>query len=86
MVEGSALPKGKYALFTVVNGSEWTIIFNKSWKQWGAFKYSQADDQLRVTGKAEKAKIFAEKMTFSISPAGKVSLWWGDNEVSFKVK
>jgi len=86
MVEGSALPKGKYALFTVVNGSEWTIIFNKTWKQWGAFKYSQADDQLRVTGKAEKAKTFAEKMTFSISPAGKVSLWWGDNEVSFKVK
>jgi len=71
---------------TIGNGSEGTIIFNKTWKQWGAFKYSQADDQLRVTGKAEKAKTFAEKMTFSISPAGKVSLWWGDNEVSFKVK
>ncbi|HMK05149.1 MAG TPA: DUF2911 domain-containing protein [Ferruginibacter sp.] len=85
-IEGKALPKGKYALFTVVDGNDWTIIFSKTWKQWGAFKYNENDDQLRVTAKADKAKEFAEKMTFTISPAGKVSLWWGDREVSFKVK
>src|SRR5678810_962754 len=36
-VEGKALPAGKYGLFTLVNGNEWTIIFNKTWDQWGAF-------------------------------------------------
>jgi PBP1b-binding outer membrane lipoprotein LpoB len=85
-VEGKALPAGKYALFTLVDGKEWTIIFNKTWKQWGAFKYSQADDALRVTVKAEEAKPFAETMTFTISEKGKVALWWGDSMVEFKVK
>ncbi len=85
-VEDKALPAGKYSLFTLVNGKEWTIIFNKTWKQWGAFGYKEADDALRVTVKAEEAKPFAETMTFTISEKGKVALWWGDSMVEFKVK
>jgi hypothetical protein len=86
MVEGKALPKGKYGLFTLVNGDDWTIIFNKTWKQWGAFKYNAADDQLRVNVKAGKANPFAEKMTFTIDASGKVSLVWADVQVDFTVK
>ena len=85
-VEGKALPKGKYALFTLVNDGEWTIIFNKTWKQWGAFKYKQADDALRVAVKADKADPFAEKMAFTIDAKGKVTLLWGDRKVEFSVK
>jgi len=86
MIEGKALPKGKYGLFTIANGDDWTIIFNKTWKQWGAFKYTEADDQLRVNVKAGKAKAFAETMTFTIDASGKVSLLWGDTKVDFTVK
>ena len=86
MVEGKALPAGKYALFTLVNGDDWTIIFNKTWKQWGAFKYKEADDALRVNVKAGKADPFAEKMEFTISEEGTVTLVWGDNKVEFAVK
>ena len=86
VVEGSELPAGKYGLFTLVNGDTWTIIFNKTWKQWGAYEYKQADDVLRVNVKAKKAKAFAEKMTFDISKAGVVTLLWGDSQVSFNVK
>ncbi len=86
MVEGKALPAGKYALFTLVNGDDWIIIFNKTWKQWGAFKYKDADDALRVNVKAGKADSFAEKMEFTISEKGTVTLVWGDNKVEFGVK
>ena len=86
MVEGKALPKGKYGLFTLINGEEWTIIFNKTWKQWGAFDYKQADDALRVTVKAGKADPFAEKMTFAIDEKGAVTLLWGTIKVEFAVK
>ena len=86
MIEGKALPKGKYGLFTLVNGEEWTIIFNKTWKQWGAFDYKQADDALRVTVKAGKADPFAEKMTFAINEKGTVTLLWGAIKVEFAVK
>ncbi|HEV8285801.1 MAG TPA: DUF2911 domain-containing protein [Chitinophagaceae bacterium] len=85
-VEGKKLPAGKYGLFTIANGDDWTIIFNKTWKQWGAFDYKDADDALRVNVKGGKAKEFAERMTFKISDEGKVRLLWGDKEVDFKVK
>ena len=85
-VEDKALPAGKYGLFTIMNGDEWTIIFSKTWNQWGAFSYKEADDALRVKVKAEKAKTFAEKLTYTIDKSGKVSLMWGDKQVEFKVK
>lgn len=85
-VEGKSLPAGKYGLFTIMNGDEWTIIFNKTWKQWGAFSYKDADDVLRVKVKGGKANPFAEKMAFAISKDGKVSLMWGDKQVDFTVK
>jgi len=85
-VEDKALPAGKYGLFTIMNGDEWTIVFSKTWNQWGAFSYKEADDQLRVKVKAEKAKTFAEKLSYAIDKSGKVSLMWGDKQVEFKVK
>jgi hypothetical protein len=85
-IEGKELPAGKYGLFTLVNGDDWTIIFNKTWKQWGAFDYKEADDVLRVNLKAVKASSFAEKLTFSISKEGKVTLHWGDISVGFTVQ
>jgi hypothetical protein len=85
-VEGQPLAAGKYGLFTIVNGDEWTIIFNKTWKQWGAFSYKEADDVLRVKVKSGKANPFAERMAFTINKSGKVSLMWGDKQVDFNVK
>lgn len=85
-VEGQALAKGKYGLFTLKNGSDWTIIFNKTWKQWGAFNYKEADDALRVTVKESKADPFAEKMMFTVGADGVVTLVWGDHKVQFGVK
>ena len=85
-VEDKALPAGKYGLFTIMNGDEWTIIFNKTWSQWGAFSYKEGDDALRVKVKASKAKTFAEKLSYAIDKSGKVSLMWGDKQVDFNVK
>jgi len=85
-IEDKDLPAGKYGLFTIVDGDEWTIIFNKTWNQWGAFNYKEADDVLRVKVKASKAKDIAEKLTYTVEKNGKVTLLWGDKKVEFKVK
>ena len=85
-VEGQALAAGKYGLFTIMNGEEWTIIFSKTWNQWGAFSYKEADDALRVKVKGGKTKASAEKLTYTISKDGKVSLMWGDKQVDFTVQ
>ena len=85
-VEGQALPKGKYALFTISGDNEWTIIFNKTWDQWGAFDYKEDKDALRVKVKPGKAAAFAEKMAFTVGKDGKISLMWGDVQVDFTVQ
>lgn len=38
---------GTYALFTIPNKENWTIILNSDLGQWGAFTYSQERDYIR---------------------------------------
>ena len=85
-VNGAQLPAGKYGFFTIFNGDEVTLIFNKTWKQWGAFTYKMEDDQMRVKAKSVDVNPPTEKMTFTISPGGQVDLLWGNKKVSFDVK
>jgi hypothetical protein len=85
-IEGKTLPAGKYSLFTIVKDGEWTLIFNKTWKQWGAYNYKQADDALRVNVKGKKAATFAEKFVITTNNNGTVTMLWGDYEVNFTVK
>ena len=84
-IEGKDLAPGKYSLFTIPGENEWTIIVNKEAKQWGAYKYKQEDDVLRVTVKPTKTSAPVE--TFNIA-VGKddVQLKWENTAVAFKVK
>lgn len=84
-IQGQNLPAGKYALFTIPGESQWTIIFNSVWDQWGAFKYDQAKDVLRVNVSPERAASFNERMKFEISDHV-VSLLWENLKVSFIAK
>src|SRR3982751_1127810 len=43
-INGKPLPKGTYSLHTIPGKEQWTIIFNKTAKQWGSFNYDQAQD------------------------------------------
>jgi hypothetical protein len=85
-IEGKTLPAGRYALFMLVNGNDWTIIFNKAADQWGAYDYKKAADALRINVKPVTRTPSVERLTYIITPQGKVSLVWGTTEVSFNVK
>jgi hypothetical protein len=82
-VQGKPLAAGKYGLFSIANGDEWTIIFNKTWNQWGAYNYKEADDVLRVTAKARQSEEFTEQFTITVSKDGKVTFLWGKLQVEF---
>lgn len=85
MVEGNALPKGKYALFSIPGEAEWVIIFNKELKGMGAYGYKETEDALRVTVKPQPAASFVE--TFTITPEkDKLSLTWENYYVPVMVK
>ncbi|WP_426492062.1 DUF2911 domain-containing protein [Hymenobacter sp. 102] len=85
-VQGQPLPAGKYALFTIPTKKEWTIIFNKTAKQWGAYEYQAADDVLRVPAPATAIPAPLEQFTITASKAGQVTLAWEKTQVQFEVK
>lgn len=84
-IEGKTLPAGKYSIYSIPGEKEWTLIFNKTWNQWGTI-YKAEEDVLRVTVKPGKTDKFTEMMTFNIDKGGKVSLAWAETQVDFKVE
>ena len=83
-IEGKPLQKGKYSLYTIPGEKTWTIIFNKTWDQWGT-EYKEADDVLRVQVSPQMAPEYSERMRFVIEADGRVLLFWGDIVVGFNV-
>jgi hypothetical protein len=84
-VEGKALPAGTYAFFVIPQEKgQWTVIFNKTAKQWGAFNYDESKDQLRVmvTPKTIPAH---ERMVYVISKGG-FSMDWDTTSVPVSIK
>lgn len=48
-VAGQPLAAGTYAVFAIPGAAEWTVVFNRTAQQWGAFRYDEAQDALRVS-------------------------------------
>jgi hypothetical protein len=88
-IDGKALTAGTYGLFTIPGKDEWTVIFNKGAKQWGAYEYKQTEDVLRIKVKP-KAAPFSERLTFSfpntLTDATDVAMSWEKLQISFAVK
>jgi len=85
-IEGQTLPAGTYGLFTIPGPTEWTIVFNKTAKQWGAFKYDAKEDALRVKVKPKTLASPTEQFTITADKSGKVAMMWEKTEADFMVK
>lgn len=85
-IEGQHLKAGKYALFTIPEEDEWTIIFNKEADLWGTDEYDAAQDALRIKVASAEAPQFTEQLTFTIDDSGTVSLLWEEVQVAFDVE
>ncbi len=75
MVEGRQLAAGSYGFFVIPGEKEWTIIFNKTAKQWGAYEYKEKDDVIRVTVKPTKSDAMNERLVYKITANGIVLAW-----------
>lgn len=87
-VEGKALPAGTYSLFTIPGEKEWTVIFNKTATQWGAFRYDDKQDALRVKV-TPAAAAHSEHFTISFDEvtdkAGTLALRWDKTRVPVRI-
>ncbi|WP_199121307.1 DUF2911 domain-containing protein [Pedobacter sp. ASV28] len=85
-VEGKTLPAGKYSFFLIPReNGKWTAIFNKEAKQWGAFKYEEAKDQLRVEVKTKTLPETQERLVYNLHKNG-FSLDWDKISVPVTIK
>ncbi|WP_422388740.1 DUF2911 domain-containing protein [Hymenobacter cyanobacteriorum] len=75
-VEGKSLPAGKYGFFVIpAESGQWTAIFNKQPNQWGAFKYDEKQDALRVMVTPRKTAALTERLAYEVTPTGLVLRW-----------
>lgn len=58
---------GTYALFTIPEQDEWTIILNTQLGQWGAFDYDESYDYLRFTVPSKKVEDVTESFTITFT-------------------
>ena len=85
-VEGRLLPAGKYSFFQLPKeNAAGTAIFNKEANQWGAFKYDESKDQLRVDIKPTVVHDTVEALNYEITRGG-FTLNWEKVSVPISIK
>ncbi len=87
IIDGKTIPAGKYALFTIPKkGSSWTVILNKTWDQWGAYNYDEAQDIHRFEVKTKKEIEIAEQLKFHLNKNGTLKFEWEYISFEFEIK
>ena len=83
------VPAGEYALFTLPTAKGWTLIINKTAKQWGAFKYQESQDLGRTKMKVTKhapVEQFTIALDKKSDKEAQLVLSWGTTTASTKIK
>jgi tetratricopeptide (TPR) repeat protein len=68
--------------------TEWTVIFNKTAKQWGAFNYKEADDALRIKvtpTTAEHQEALQYGFPTASNEATQLVMHWDKLKVAFAI-
>lgn len=88
-VEGTKVPAGDYALFTIPGKKEWTVILNKNINQGGTADYKESEDAARFKVPASKAPAKTETFTIMFSDltssSANMNLLWENTKVTFTI-
>lgn len=66
LINNQPIAAGEYGFFVIPRKDDaWTVIFNSNAKQWGAFRYADSTDVLRIDV-AATANTFTERLRYTI--------------------
>ncbi len=88
-IGGTKLPAGDYALYSIPEKGDWTIIISKNTELWGSMGYSADDDVARF--KVTPGKTGKKYETFEITfnnmndNSADLSIKWENTRVDFKI-
>lgn len=87
---GSDVPAGTYALFTIPQKDEWTVILNKTPQQWGSYKYDEKQDQARVKVKPIALNDVVETLEIGVrdvtDSSAMLNIAWEKTRVPVKIE
>jgi tetratricopeptide (TPR) repeat protein len=90
LVEGQALPAGKYGFFIAYGPEECTLIFSKNATSWGNFFYDPAEDALQVKVKTVHTDKSVERLKYEfgdqLPSSAVIQLQWEKVIIPFKVQ
>jgi len=88
-VNGTAVPAGKYTMYTLPGEAAWKLIINKQTGQWGT-EYDEKQDLARIDLKKENASSPVEQFTIAFDKSGAdsgvMTLTWENTKLSADIK
>lgn len=87
-IGNAKIKKGRYTLYCIPNITSWTIIVNKETDTWGAFKYDEKKDVVRIDVPVEKMTELAEAFTIVFEKGDKsinLIIAWDDVKVTLPI-
>ncbi len=88
-ISDQILKAGEYALYTIPDKTEWTIVISKNTQLWGNFGYTDKDDIFRFKVKTQvlndKVETFTINLINQTIKSFDVLLTWENTAVSFSV-
>ena len=89
IVGDTAVPAGTYSFHAIPTAKEWTLILNKTAKQWGSYEYAKEADLLRLNV-MPKAVAARERLAYLVADftddQANIDLEWEKVRVSLPVK
>ncbi|WP_226333270.1 DUF2911 domain-containing protein [Echinicola marina] len=90
IIEGKKLPEGTYALYSIPDKKEWTIILSDNLELWGSIGYTPENDVLRFKVPVEKSRKDVETMEISFNKltdsGATLNLNWEKAAISFNIE
>ena len=88
-IGNSLIKKGRYTLYCIPNIAKWTLILNKETDTWGAFKYDDKKDVVRIDAVIQKQSEVLDSfvMVFEkFSKGANLIIAWDDVKINFPIK
>ena len=82
---GKAVKAGTYALFTIPNEKDWTVILSTARNVWGSYFYKQEEDVVRVSGKVATSEKNIEVFSMLFDTDMTLKMGWGNTVVSVAI-
>lgn len=77
---------GTYAIFTIPEEKEWTVILNHTVHTWGAYEYKEKEDRVRIKTPVRKSTNVIESFSMALEPkedeeGASLLMGWDDSYV-----